>query len=64
MMAAMTAVVWIRRTMIVITLIMILYSIYRFIRHRSKPMWTSIFSIVSVVLSLGFITFTLIHYGW
>jgi RsiW-degrading membrane proteinase PrsW (M82 family) len=64
MMAAMSAVVWIRRTMIVITIIMILLSIYRLNRHRSKPIWILIFSIVSVMLSLGFITFTLIQYGW
>lgn len=61
MMAAMT---WVRRIMIVITFIMILYSIYRIIRHRGKHRWIRIFSIVSIVLSLGFIIYTLFQYGW
>jgi hypothetical protein len=64
MMASMTAVYWVRRIMITITLLMILYSIYRFIKYRSKQIWILIFTIVSMVLSLGFITYTLIQYGW
>jgi RsiW-degrading membrane proteinase PrsW (M82 family) len=64
MMAAMTAVNWVRRIMIVITLFMILYSIYRLNKHRNKQIWILIFSIISMVLSLGFITYTLIQYGW
>ncbi len=64
MMSTMSAVFWIRRIMILLTLVTIGVSIYRLYKHRCKDPLTLLFSSLSVVVSLGFIFYTLNRFGW
>ena len=64
MMGTMSAVVWIRRFMIIATLLTVFISIYRLYKHRCKEPWVVSLTALSTVLSLGFILYTLNHFGW
>jgi hypothetical protein len=64
MMATMSAALWIRRVMIIATMITMFVSIYRLFKHRCKVSWVIIMTIVSAVISLGFIIYTLVKFGW
>ncbi|MBM7662929.1 hypothetical protein JOC85_003740 [Bacillus mesophilus] len=64
MMATMNGVMWIRRVMIVETLVTALYSVYRLMKHRSREPLTMVFTGFSVLLSFGFIIYTLVDFGW
>ncbi len=64
MMATMSAVFWIRRTMIILTLVTVFVSIYRLYKHKCKEPWTIAFSLISAVVALGFIVYTLNQFGW
>lgn len=64
MMATMSTVFWIRRLMIIATLITIFISVYRLFKHRCKELWVVSLTAVSTVLSLGFIFYTIINFGW
>lgn len=63
-MATMSNIIWIRRMMIIMTIITIIFSIYRMIKHSNKESWLVSFTILSVFLSLYFIYATLIDFGW
>ncbi|MBP1934913.1 hypothetical protein [Ammoniphilus resinae] len=64
MMATMSGVIWIRRFMIVMTLVTALFSVYRLIKHRCKEIWMISLTALSVLLSLFFVIYTLIDFGW
>lgn len=64
MMATMSAVFWIRRFMIIATSITIFISVYRLYKHRCKMPWVISLTALSTVISLGFIFYTLIYFGW
>lgn len=63
-MATMSALVWVRRLMIVATLITAFISVYRLFKHRCKEPWVISLTTVSTLLSLGFILYTLSQFGW
>lgn len=64
MMTTMSTMIWIRRFMIVATLITAFISIYRLYKHRCKEVWLLSLTVISTVISLGFILYTLIYFGW
>jgi hypothetical protein len=64
MMATMSAAVWIRRFMILGTLVTAFISIYRLYKHRCKEPWVVSLTAFSIVLSLGFIFYTWAQFGW
>jgi hypothetical protein len=63
-MAALSAVLWLRRFMIAMTILTVLISVYRLYRHRCKDTWIIALTSLSVVISVGFIIYTLYYYGW
>jgi hypothetical protein len=63
-MTAMSAVLWLRRFMIVMTLLTVMISVYRLYRHRCKDTWNIALTFLSVVISVGFVTYTMYHFGW
>jgi hypothetical protein len=63
-MATTSTVVWVRRFMIVATLITAIVSIYRLFKHRCKVLWVISLTTMSILLSLGFIIYTLSQSGW
>ncbi len=64
MMATMSAALWIRRIMIIATIITMLVSMYRLLKHKYKVRWVIIMTILSAAISLGFIMYTLVKFGW
>jgi hypothetical protein len=64
MMTTMSAVLWLRRLMIVMTILTVLISVYRLYRHRCKDTWIIALTSFSIVISVGFVTYTLYHFGW
>jgi hypothetical protein len=64
MMATMSAALWIRRFMIIATLVTAFISLYRLYKHRCKEPWIVSLTALSTMLSLGFIIYTLGHFGW
>jgi hypothetical protein len=64
MMATTTTIVWVRRFMIVATMITAIVSVYRLFKHRCKLPWVISLTAVSTLLSLGFIIYTLSQFGW
>jgi hypothetical protein len=64
MMTAMSAVLWLRRFMIAMTILTVLISVYRLYRHRCKDTWIIALTTLSVVISVGFVSYTLYHFGW
>ncbi|MDQ0900741.1 MULTISPECIES: hypothetical protein [unclassified Paenibacillus] len=64
MMATMSAALWIRRIMIIATIITMLVSMYRLFKHKSKVPWVIIMTFLSATISLGFIMYTLVKFGW
>jgi hypothetical protein len=64
MMAAMTGILWLRRGMVIATLITSAYSIYRLTKHKQMPVWMKGTTFLSILISFGFMIYTLIQYGW
>jgi hypothetical protein len=64
MMVAMSGVLWLRRAMVMATVITSVYSIYRLKKHKHIPIWMKVINTLSVLISLGFILYTLIKFGW
>lgn len=64
MMANMTQVLWIRRFMIVMTLVTVLFTVYRLYKHRCKERWVIGSTVISATLSFGFVYYTLNQFGW
>jgi hypothetical protein len=64
LMATTSTVVWVRRFMIVATLITALISVYRLFKHRCKVPWVISLTTMSILLSIGFIIYTLSQFGW
>lgn len=62
--ATMSAVFWLRRFMIIATLITVFISVYRLYKHRCKVPWIISLTALSTAISLGFIFYTLYHFGW
>lgn len=62
--STMPAVVWFRRFMIVATFLTAGYSIYRLIHHNCRDKRIIGFTIVSALVSIGFVLYTLIDFGW
>ncbi|WP_248928799.1 hypothetical protein [Paenibacillus hamazuiensis] len=63
-MGDMSALLWVRRFMMVMTLAMVVWSVYRLVRHRCRKAPIIAVTAVSAVLSLGFIIYTLVQFGW
>jgi hypothetical protein len=59
MMATMSATIWIKRFMILATLVSAFISVYRLYKHRCKEPWIVSLTALSTVLSLGFVFYAL-----
>jgi hypothetical protein len=64
MMATMSIALWIKRFMIIATLVTAFISVYRLYKHRCKESWVISLTILSTLFSLSFIFYTLSHFGW
>ncbi|HZG15423.1 MAG TPA: hypothetical protein VE710_10410 [Candidatus Bathyarchaeia archaeon] len=64
MMATMSSMVWLRRLMIAVTAITIGVSLYRLLRHKGCSKAMKYVTIISAILSVGFIVYTLVTFGW
>ncbi|MGM0883226.1 MAG: hypothetical protein ACQEXQ_19580 [Bacillota bacterium] len=64
MTSTMSTIVWFRRFMIIATLITVFISIYRLYKHRCKETWLVSLTVLSTLISLGFIFYTLSYQGW
>ena len=63
-MAAMQNMIGLRRLMIVISLLLMIFTVYRLIRHRCTRKSVVAFNGLSILVSLGFIAYTLGAFGW
>lgn len=63
-MVDMSGLLWIRRAMVLITFIMSIYSVYRLIKHKHMPLSMRVINALSVLISLGFILYTILNFGW
>lgn len=64
MMATMAGIMAIRRFMIIATLVTTLFSIYRLTRHRHMSKLMIALTVLSSVISIGFIIYTIANFGW
>lgn len=64
MMATMSGIVWLRRAMIIVTVVTTLYSIFRLLKHKNMPFWMKIMTVLSIIISVGLMIYTLINFGW
>jgi hypothetical protein len=64
MMASMSSIIWVRRFMIIATLITTIFSLYRLSKHKHMSAVMKSITIVSAVISLGFVVYTLFTFGW
>ncbi|QMV39942.1 hypothetical protein [Cohnella cholangitidis] len=64
MMETMSAMLGIRRFMIVATVVTIVFAVYRLIKHRCKNYWVISLTALSTIISASFIARTLIDFGW
>ncbi|AJY76880.1 hypothetical protein [Paenibacillus beijingensis] len=64
MMVTMSGVLWLRRAMLLATLLTSVYSVYRLYVHKQMPIWMKGMTFLSVIISLGFILSTLFRFGW
>jgi hypothetical protein len=63
-MASMSQFLWIRRFMIVMVLVTVLFTVYRLVSHRCRNVWMLAMQIASVLVSVGFVVYTLVTFGW
>lgn len=63
-MEIMDSFIWLRRIMIAVTMVTVLYSVYRLMKHRCKQPFTIVITIFSVLFSLYFVVTTLSSFGW
>ncbi|WP_134686974.1 hypothetical protein [Brevibacillus migulae] len=63
-MATMSSMIWVRRLMIIATAITIGVSLYRMLRHKRCSKIMKVVTILSAILSAGFIVYTLAAFGW
>lgn len=64
MMASMSTIVWVRRFMIIATLITTIFSLYRLIKHIHMSIVMKSITIVSALISSGFVIYTIFNFGW
>jgi hypothetical protein len=62
--ATMSGILWVRRLMIVITLLTTAFSIRKFYTQRNMPNYIKLLTLVSAVISIGFVIYTLFNFGW
>lgn len=63
-MASMASITWVRRFMIVATLITTLFSLFRLGKHKHMSVVVKSITIVSAVISIGFVIYTMFNFGW
>ncbi|MUT67926.1 hypothetical protein [Paenibacillus sp. NEAU-GSW1] len=64
MMSTMQNMLWLRRFMIVVTMATILFTVYRLLKHRCSNKAVIALNLISGLVSLGFIFYTLLTFGW
>ena len=64
MMVGMSDILWLRRAMVIVSVITSIYAIYRLNKHKHMPAWMKIMNTMSVIISFGFILYTLYKFGW
>lgn len=62
--AATTGVLWIRRTMILASAISTVFALYRWWKRKQMPLWMNIMTLLSVLISVSFLLYSLYQYGW
>lgn len=64
MAGTMPAIVWFRRGMVVATLLTVAFSVYRLYRHKCKDAKVIAMTVISAVISIGVVIYTLVSFGW
>lgn len=64
MVATMSSMLWLRRTMFLITIFSVIYSLYRLRQHKRMPYWIKGLTIMSIIISIGLIAYTIHIFGW
>ncbi|MDQ1912307.1 hypothetical protein RAC89_18110 [Paenibacillus sp. GD4] len=62
--ASMTGILWIRRAMMVATVITTVFAFYRLMQRKHMPLWMKWLSALSIGVSVGFLGYTLVQFGW
>lgn len=63
MMVSMSGILWLRRVMVIASVITAMYSLYRLKKNIHMPIWMKAMTIVSIIITFGFILYTLITFG-
>ncbi|TLS52162.1 hypothetical protein FE782_12465 [Paenibacillus antri] len=63
-MSTMQNMLWLRRSMIVMTLIIVVFTAYRLIKHHCTNKIVITINVISILVSLGFVLYTLLAFGW
>lgn len=64
MMASMSSIIWVRRFMIIATLVTTVFSLYRLGKQKHMSPLMKWITIGSAVISLGFVVYTIFTFGW
>jgi hypothetical protein len=64
MMHMMSSLIWVRRLMLIMSLAMMLVSLFRMYKHRCRNTWIIGLNVGAALFTLSFITYTLIEFGW
>lgn len=62
--ASMSGVIWVRRLMIAVTVFTTAFSIRSLYKQRNMPNYMKYLTLLSTTISVGFVLYTLISFGW
>jgi len=62
--AGMTGIVWVRRAMIVASLVTTAFALYRLATRKHMPIWMKGLTYLSAAVTIGFIVYTVVLNGW
>jgi len=62
--ASATGMSWVRRAMILASVISTAFALYRLLKRKQIPLWMRGITYLSVIISVAFILYSLIQYGW
>ncbi|WP_139491926.1 hypothetical protein [Brevibacillus dissolubilis] len=64
MMASMAGMLWLRRLMIVATILALGFTVHYMYQHGFRNRWLGGLNILSAVISIGFVYYSLDSFGW
>ncbi|HJV45920.1 MAG TPA: hypothetical protein VJ824_09375 [Bacillota bacterium] len=64
MIGAMSGIIWVRRVMIIVTFLSMGFSIMHLLHHGCREKKMIVMTGISVLISLGFVGYTVMRFGW